>query len=140
MSAESSGETDPHFIAFKANPVFGVLSRPNCRAAFLYQQITPKGIFWGTLHLFTPFYTKFYAVSLFTVIILMQPFHKQANNFKENFMQAAALRFGRESNCLNEIQNVPISVQIVLFPESTLVGLLPHWDPGEGLELNSLSN
>lgn len=55
-------------------------------------------------------------------------------------MQAAALCFGRESNCLNEIQNVPISVQIVLFPESTLVELLPHWEPGEGLEFNSLSN
>lgn len=51
------------------------------------------------------------------MIILMQSSHEQANNFKEKFMQSTTLRFGRESNCLKEIQNVPTSGQSVLFPE-----------------------
>lgn len=31
------------------------LARPNCKAAFPHQQVTPRGSCWGTLHLFTPF-------------------------------------------------------------------------------------
>lgn len=37
---------------------------------------------------------KFYAASLFTMIILMQSSHEWVNNFKVKFMQAMALWFG----------------------------------------------
>lgn len=52
---QKQSETDSHFITFRTNPVFRALTRPNCKAAFPYQQITPRGSCWGTLHLFTPF-------------------------------------------------------------------------------------
>ena len=136
-SAESSGQTHSHFIAFRTNPVFRALTWPNCKAAFPYQQIMPRGSCWGTLHLFTPFLrlpetrhrldspplalpsppprdmktvqvhrawakqinslirnVKFYAVSLFAMIILMQSSHEQAI-LKEKFMQSTTLHFGR---------------------------------------------
>jgi len=47
----------------------------------------------------------------------MQSLHEQANNFQDSFMQANALRFGRDSSCPNEVQNVPIPDQSMLFPE-----------------------
>lgn len=60
---------------------------------------------------------KFYAASLFTTIILMQSSQEQANNFEEKFMPSTTLCFGKESNCLKEIQDVPTSGQSVLVPE-----------------------
>lgn len=47
----------------------------------------------------------------------MQSLHEQANDFQDSPRQANALCFGRDSNCPNEVQNVPIPVQSMLFPE-----------------------